>query len=1379
MRLLLRILAGIFVVGVALAQPLHDSYWIRDGAYSRQFNLAKDEIAFETSNHQHQRIEKVGSVSSPDDLRQYSQTREKQTGEHARLIFYENGQEHNAFTRRYLTDLIVAELKPGVQPRDIASGAGLKLVKKIGNQTAHYIFRASNGPTALAAMENLRTRSDIVSAEPLLAHVQQKRFIPNDPLFSQQWHLHNTGQNGGTAGIDANVTSVWDTYKGNGVHIGIVDDGVQQDHPDLQANIDASLEYDFNGQDTDPSPDPSNGDNHGTSVAGVAAGVGNNGVGVSGVAPNASLVGIRLIALPETDQDEHDAFVLHDDVIEVKSNSWGPFDNGQILEGPGPLALQGLADAVANGRGGKGTIFVWAAGNGKQQGDNSNYDGYANSIYTMAVSAVGDNGEQADYSEPGANITVAAPSSDDFHQGITTTDLTGNNGYNFSGASNELSDTNYTQEFGGTSSATPVVSGVVALMLQANPNLGWRDVREIVMKTATKINPTDSDWVTNSGGFHFNHKFGAGLVNAASAVALAQTWTNLPSQQSISSSDSTAVAIPDNNPTGVTKTLTFPSTNLRVEEVAVTVTITHPRRGDLAVTLTSPAGTVSQLAELHGDRNANYTNWTFTTVHNWGEGAQGDWKVKVSDLRGSNVGILKSVKVTIYGSPSAGQFAFSTANYSVSHDSGTATITVNRINGNAGSGSVNYSTADGTAVAGTDYTPASGTLTFADGETQKTFTVPISGSSTLGRTIQLSLSNPQGGPTLASLATATLTIVSHGQISLASDSTSTAVNIGTLHVPVQRTNGSTGSVSVQYTTVNGTAMMGAEFLKTSGTLTFADGQTSGTINIPIINTTGPSLDKSFQIVISSPTGGATLGAITTETITIQRHGDTTAPVVAIAYPPASIHLTNGLFNATGTASDNFALQAVNYRVNGSDSDYIPVTGSTNWTAAVSSGTGLIPGTNTFFVRATDYFGHSTVATRSFVYDKMEPFTVSVGTGGSVNPNYGSTNLIFGKTYSITATPANGYIFQHWTGSTNSASPALTFIMGTNYNLQASFIPNPFPALTGNYQGITQVTPLTNASAGYLSIVVGSTGSVSGKIVLGGTTFSLFGNFDGEGNYSKTLVRTGLPPVILALHLDFAGTDLITGTLTSDFNGSIVADRAVFNSTNNVAPQAGRYTFVILDSGQTNTPHGNGIGTAVITKAGAITASGQLSDGSSFSQSTYLSKTGAWPVYIPLYSNKGSISGTFQFTDNPGVSDFDGTMTWFRPPMVTSAYFKEGFTNVTTGIGSKFVTAKPILSVSTSSPNAAVTFTGGNLPATITASNLFYSTNNVLSVVGANTNHITSVISATTGQWSGSLFAPALNKTFSYHGVLFQKQNIGAGYFLGTNDVGSVDLQATP
>lgn len=552
-------------------------------------------------------------------------------------------------TRHFVTREVLVRLKAGSTAKDVAGKAALQIVREPTYAAGFVVLDAGTSEGALVAMEALRALPQVESADVMLATQKSKKFTPNDPLFSEQWHHRNTTQLGGALWIDSNITPAWDIAKGTGVTIAILDDGVEHAHPDLLPNYNTAIDYDFNGNDNDPTPVDLINDTHGTACAGVAAARGNNGIGVSGAAPNATLTGIRLIAAPTTDQQDADAFLLNNDVIHVKSNSWGSGD-GSGYSGPGPLATAALETGATTGRGGKGVIYLFAAGNGLDIGDNSNLDGFSNNPYVIAVTGVNDFGFQAWYSEPGANILIAAPSAGgNSNEGIRTTDLVGNNGYNSSTSVGNLPDVDYTNEFGGTSSACPLVAGVVALMLEANPNLGWRDVKEILIRTACRNHRADPDWATNGAGFAFNHKYGAGMVDAAAAVALAQQWTNLPAMTSTQAAESgLTVGIPDNNATGITRTLTISTPNFRVEHVSLTVTATHQRVGDLEITLTSPSGMVSRLSQLTPDSSDNL-NWTFGSVRHWGEGAAGNWTIKVADRGHLTLGTLNSLTLKCHG----------------------------------------------------------------------------------------------------------------------------------------------------------------------------------------------------------------------------------------------------------------------------------------------------------------------------------------------------------------------------------------------------------------------------------------------------------------------------------------------------------------------------------------------------------------------------------------------------------------------------------------------------------------------------------------------------------------------------------------------------------
>ncbi|MBF92634.1 MAG: hypothetical protein CMB78_02545 [Euryarchaeota archaeon] len=502
-----------------------------------------------------------------------------------------------------------------------------------------YIWNFNNPKSALDRLTDSLESGQIESFSPLVKQEFSPRLIPNDPNFEDQWHLQNSGQSSGTIGEDANITEVWDSYNGTGVTISIIDDGVDHAHADLASNYVSSLSYDWCGSDTDPSPSVN--DEHGTAVAGVAAAVGQNNIDVIGAAFGAAFAAHRLISCGFSDSTAASTLSFQNNQIDIYSNSWGPDDDGVSLDPIGPLTIAAFENDVYSGRDGLGNIITWAAGNGLGSDDNSNYDGYANSRFTIAVTAVSHTGVQSPYAEPGANILVAAHSSGS-GVGITTTDNTGSGGYNTSG--------NITHTFGGTSSATPLASGVIALMIEANRNLTWRDVQNILVLSSKKNDENDSSWNENGAGHLVSHKYGFGTVDAGAAVSMAENWSS--SGQEVNASFgpfSNSTPIPNGGSSWTEFEISVP-VDLQLESIDVTVDISHTARGDLDIVLESPSGHQSWLAEERNDNNNDYSNWTFGTVQHWGESSSGNWTLMVRDsVSDSNSGTFNSWEISFHG----------------------------------------------------------------------------------------------------------------------------------------------------------------------------------------------------------------------------------------------------------------------------------------------------------------------------------------------------------------------------------------------------------------------------------------------------------------------------------------------------------------------------------------------------------------------------------------------------------------------------------------------------------------------------------------------------------------------------------------------------------
>lgn len=531
--------------------------------------------------------------------------------------------------------------------------------------------------------------SEIVAMAPRAWNIQNTGDGPSsqqgDPLFARQWHLKSTGQTShsgmaATVGEDINVEPVWNSCdgggacRGEGVNVAVVDSGVEIAHRDLQPNVSTTVNHRVyttgqggtNGDPTPPQSAPAEAA-HGTMVAGIIASRDNNGLGGRGVAPRSSLVGYVLASDVESMSN---AMSDQAESLAVSNNSWGPPDTGR-LGGDSSLWQDGINRGLSEGRGGRGTIYVWANGNGGDRGDMSNYDGMANYRGVIAVGALNPQGTKASYSERGANLWISAPSAygpyarcrNNGELAITTTDLSGVRGVNDGSTSNELADMDYSQCMGGTSAAAPVVSGVVALMLQANPLLGWRDVRAILANTARHNDPGHPRWETNAAGHRINDAYGFGAVDAAAAVNAARGWTNLPPQRRYESSVQVVNRpIPDNSSSGVSSSINISGSGIsKIEWVDVIFSASdHTYSGDLEITLIAPSGTRSLLAERHLCRDPNYpypeipcgrghAGWRFGVARHLDEPADGNWRLEVRDRAFRDIGTFESWQITVYG----------------------------------------------------------------------------------------------------------------------------------------------------------------------------------------------------------------------------------------------------------------------------------------------------------------------------------------------------------------------------------------------------------------------------------------------------------------------------------------------------------------------------------------------------------------------------------------------------------------------------------------------------------------------------------------------------------------------------------------------------------
>lgn len=483
--------------------------------------------------------------------------------------------------------------------------------------------------------------------------------LPSDPYAAFQWHLYAV-----------RAQMAWPLATGKGIKIGVFDQGIDRTNPDLSRNTSLALGINTNTLAPGGAPVRAT-DNHGTAVAGVIAAA-RDGQGVVGVAYDATLVSLySSLQFGAQYLSEITNAFRYAQNVDVLNNSWG---FGNLLQAGTDWAFldntrdpafapafAALRDLASQGRKGLGTVVVQAAGNNYSVGDDTNLHNFQNSRYIITVGATDSAGHAAPFTSTGASVLVSAPGGAGHEDGtsILTTDRSG-------------SDGDWEGNLGvadGTSFSAPIVSGVVALMLEANPRLGYRDVQQILAQTARKIDVGLGVWKDNGatnwngGGMHFNaltHATGFGQVDALAAVRLAAAWDQ-PAHTSanvkeLTLSKSVLEPIPDGKD-GVFSGLNV-TEKMVVERVDVTLNIEHSFIGDLAVLLLSPSGTTSFLMyraaqgalSAYGSSQDD-VHFTFNTVLSWGESSLGTWTLGVFDQDSGATGRVLDWSLKLIGSP--------------------------------------------------------------------------------------------------------------------------------------------------------------------------------------------------------------------------------------------------------------------------------------------------------------------------------------------------------------------------------------------------------------------------------------------------------------------------------------------------------------------------------------------------------------------------------------------------------------------------------------------------------------------------------------------------------------------------------------------------------
>jgi subtilisin family serine protease len=534
--------------------------------------------------------------------------------------------------------------------------------------------------------------------------------LRTDPLYQYQWHLNNTGQtnfssNEGTSGADLNVDTVISSGAyGTGINIGIIDGGIELDHEDLSSNVLANASWDY--VDADRNPVPIGNDAtaaHGTAIAGITSATAWNNLGGRGIAPGSKFASYNALDTG-TFADFIDAVGAGDGSkadnsnIDIYNMSFGaayPTAYEPVLSGD---LLAAFENGINNLRSEKGAIYIKSAGNYYRYLENnadvycgpnsqlsdlmtchdSSHNLYGANPYFIMVPAITAKDGAAIYASSGSNSWVSAYGGEygDTHPAIMTTDLetctkgsvrTGNASYNaFDNQGNHSENTscNYTAKMNGSSSAAPVVAGVVALMLEKEPNLTWRDVKHILATTADVIDPNQSvthsglvqhDWITNAAGHEFHNWYGFGKVNAQAAINAADSYT-IGSLGTLCTISGTTGVINQALSEGTTPSVinissSSPCGSGVIEFVKVKMYYSHAAPNTVGMRLLSPSNTIANIITPYSKitTNPNEAEFNIGVSSFYGESMTGDWTIAIDDYLNGTTGNLLGWTIEIYG----------------------------------------------------------------------------------------------------------------------------------------------------------------------------------------------------------------------------------------------------------------------------------------------------------------------------------------------------------------------------------------------------------------------------------------------------------------------------------------------------------------------------------------------------------------------------------------------------------------------------------------------------------------------------------------------------------------------------------------------------------
>lgn len=555
------------------------------------------------------------------------------------------------------------------------------------------------------------------------------------------------------------------------------------------------------------------------------------------------------------------------------------------------------------------------------------------------------------------------------------------------------------------------------------------------------------------------------------------------------------------------------------------------------------------------------------------------------------------------------------------------------------------------------------------------------------------------------------------------------------------------------------------------------GATARTIALINVN----SNDSAAFTVVVTNFAGAVTSVVATLTVN-PPIADAIRPIVKIT-TPAYTTTTNLGDYIRGTASDKNGINNVYFSVNGGQ--FLAVAPSDTYATWASPAPVLFEaGTNTIRVYSVDQASNNSLTNTKVVFrSSRTPLLLSTNGSGSVKGATNNQMFELGRNVILTATPTAGNVFSNWIVRSNvtlmldSSSPTLSYLLHSNTVVTANFVPNPFAAVAGKYQGLfyDESNGVQHTTSGHFTLTTTPAGTYSASLLIAGLKLSASGKLDLNGRATNSIVRKGTNNLHVTWYVPLNGSE-VTGTASNGiWSATLTGDRALFSKTNPCA-LAGKYTVALPGlPGDTFVPGGTSYGTVTVDSNGVVSLKGFLSDKNGAAQKSQISTNGHWPLYIPLYSGKGSILSWVTFDEARPLDDFHGDLNWSKPPLPASKYYTNGFTtNLVEIVGSRYtapVTTNKILSMT----DGVLALVGGNLSTN-------YTNNFKLGVSSKTTNRgpnsMTLTFTTSSGLFKGSLTPTnvAGAKAIAFAGAVMQKATNGGGFYLGTNQSGAVRFQ---